>query len=348
MTNLVRRSLSAAIFVCVAHILLISCSSRAASDPSFLQGGTDTAASILRELDQLAMPSGVDPAVAVVLKQFLAQLILEKTLKRSLAAWPVYDDSGENALNLEFNVSTRTLKWNYNNLGDYNVDSIVNIHDLVPLAVQYQSIVGDGIGNEEVESWIDSSTGDGLVNLADLLPIGANYDTTIPEYAVLTSNQINLGDAHSGQQEVGRLQLVNRLPGWPLRFEFVVPDNGDRFICLREMRGAGDDSRDYWWDTQDPNGGSGGYKFTDPRDGSEYDVLPGRVTIMLRIDLDDPRVDSLIAAESLDVAMCLPPLRIIGVYLPAGQSIEDAVLNWPGEYPEIIQTVEPVHYYLPQ
>ena len=36
-----------------------------------------------------------------------------------------------------------------------------------------------------------------------------------------------------------------------------------------------------------------------------------------------------------------PVVAAIEVYLPEGQTVEDAVLDWPDEYPDIIDAVEP-------
>jgi len=113
--------------------------------------------------------------------------------------------------------------------------------------------------------------------------------------------------------------------------------------------------------------------FTDPRTGETYDIIDGRVIIAFQnppvipeVDpnyfdeivsyddpyyddfrdgyaavIGDPEVDLFIANENLVVFSEWTPLRGIAAFLPEGQSVEDAVLNWPIEYPDLVLAVDP-------
>jgi len=110
--------------------------------------------------------------------------------------------------------------------------------------------------------------------------------------------------------------------------------------------------------------------FTDPRDQSVYDIIDGRVLIAFKnapelpevdpnyFDVEippndpfysesypplvgDPAVDAFIAAEDLMVYSEWQAIGGIAAVLPEGQTVADAVANWPSEYPDLIQCVDP-------
>jgi subtilisin family serine protease len=56
---------------------------------------------------------------------------------------------------------------------------------------------------------------------------------------------------------------------------------------------------------------------------------------------DIPAVAAFIQAENLTVYCDWPPAKAIAVILPEGTTVEDAVSNWPTEYPDLIESVEP-------
>lgn len=109
--------------------------------------------------------------------------------------------------------------------------------------------------------------------------------------------------------------------------------------------------------------------FTDPRTGETYEIIDGRVTIAFKdppqlplvdpnyFDVErqttdpvyvqtpapttDPEIAAFIAAENLVVVNEWNWVKSIGALLPQGQSVLDAVSNWPTEYPDIILSVDP-------
>ena len=110
--------------------------------------------------------------------------------------------------------------------------------------------------------------------------------------------------------------------------------------------------------------------FTDPRTQETYDIIDGRVLVSFKnpppvpqVDpnyfdaerlptdqaysipyppiITDPDIAAFIAAEGLEVISDWKCIKSIGASLPEGQTVEDAVANWPQEYSEIIDTVDP-------
>jgi hypothetical protein len=303
--------------------------------------------SALGELEALPTPLGVDEALMRSLKQALAGLLATRGSKQPSAAWPSYEDWREASLNLQYASDTNVLTWRYNNIGDYNLDGKVDIPDLIPVALSFNAVVGDGLGNEELEQWMDG-TGFGVIDWRSIVPIAMNYSSQIVEYTILCTPSLRPGEIEAGTRELGHVGVNDRLPGWPLRYEFAIPEDAGRYIGLREVHGSDrQPARDYWWDTQDPYGGKNGYLYTNPHNGNQYYVIPGRVLIMFKVAVEEQLVEAFLVTENLEVAMCLPEMRTMGVYLPPDQTIEDAVLNWPVEYSYIISTVEPVRIITP-
>ena len=81
--------------------------------------------------------------------------------------------------------------------------------------------------------------------------------------------------------------------------------------------------------------------FTDPRDGTTYDIIDGRAIVAFRLPLDRPAADAFIAANDLEVYAEWWEVAGVGVLLPTGVGVLDAVTDWPQDYPELIESVDP-------
>jgi len=111
--------------------------------------------------------------------------------------------------------------------------------------------------------------------------------------------------------------------------------------------------------------------FTDPRTNETYDIIDGRVIIAFTNppvlpDMDpnyfdeeippddpyyqqfdvpeignDPAIQTFIAAENLTIFSEWNTVKGIGAILPPGQTVEDAVANWPTEYAGLVEAVDP-------
>jgi hypothetical protein len=82
-----------------------------------------------------------------------------------------------------YDVSKNEIRWNYANVGDYNLDGEVGIPDIYEIAVNYGAIVGDGKGNDFKESWLDGN-GDGEVGIPDISIIAENYLSSVGAYSL--------------------------------------------------------------------------------------------------------------------------------------------------------------------
>ncbi len=81
-------------------------------------------------------------------------------------------------LTLTYNsYGTFTLTWSYKNTGDYNIDSAVNIMDILPLAKHYNK------GADDTRRWIDGNA-DGVIDEGDVEPIAENFFSQVWEYVV--------------------------------------------------------------------------------------------------------------------------------------------------------------------
>jgi serine protease len=111
--------------------------------------------------------------------------------------------------------------------------------------------------------------------------------------------------------------------------------------------------------------------FTDPRDDSEYDIIDHRVIIAFKDPPELPEEDAdyfedelayndtyytsvtysapstdediadFIDAEDLEVYAEWPEVKALAAVLPSGQTVADAVANWPTEYSDFIEVVDP-------
>jgi len=86
-------------------------------------------------------------------------------------------------------------------------------------------------------------------------------------------------------------------------------------------------------------------------DPNYYDVeRPDNDPVMMAlcpIVEEIPEVAAFIQAEGLTVYCDWPPAKAIAVILPEGTTVEDAVSNWPTEYPDLIEAVEPDYAVYP-
>lgn len=116
---------------------------------------------------------------------------------------------------------------------------------------------------------------------------------------------------------------------------FILAEGGDPYITVTappaEPSGGDDPEQDEWEIVS----------FTDPRDGTTYDIIDGRVLVAFYFPLDRPAADAFIAAKDLEVYSEWWEVAGVGVLLPAGVSVLDAVVDWPEQYPTLIESVDP-------
>jgi len=158
---------------------------------------------LLKKLEELQSPVGVDGDVFAQLKEELARRLSSlpardqqptamdsaKSLFRSrfsgqsapyrfVSRPPAGERNRVDDLRLRNNGDgTYTATWAYKNVGDYNQDGTVDIADITPLAENFFEPAD--LSNE----WINGN-GDDVLDIADIAPLAENFFTEVAEYIV--------------------------------------------------------------------------------------------------------------------------------------------------------------------
>jgi hypothetical protein len=144
-----------------------------------------TLAEALAQLDALAMPEGATPAVWVDLKAKLREGLNDRFGGKGAAKIASSAPTGvENVVkwiysDRDVEAGPAHLTWRYNNRGDYNLDGIVNVSDIVQLAMAFGVSTGD---NPQYES-VDGNA-NGVVDIGDLTTIVTHFGNECSGYAV--------------------------------------------------------------------------------------------------------------------------------------------------------------------
>ena len=129
----------------------------------------------------------------------------------------------EEALHFAYDVTTGQTSWRYNNLGDTNLDGIVNVADLTPLGCYFQIPIDD---NDELQ-WVDADA-NGQIALADVAMIGMYFGVYTIKY------QLWMADIGTTEYQLYREVDVNEsASGWPPTFRVSLPAN--RSVRITEV-----------------------------------------------------------------------------------------------------------------
>jgi len=246
-------------------------------------------------------------------------------------------------LQLGYDPAMGELHWLYENASDGNLDGEVGIADLVPIAVYFKRVV-DSDGRL---AWVDYD-GNGMITLGDVIGVACNFGRRVTGYRVLAAEHLDPLDPAFGYRELACLHPGNWVPGWPPRFSLILPQRERwRFVKLESA------PVDYLsWpyktslDLEDLDGTAHQERgYTDPGTGDSYQIVDGIVVLRLRATFADARVKAFLRAEGLE-AYSLDANSAMScafkAYLPKGQSVKDAVLALPQEYPDLIMQVAPL------
>jgi hypothetical protein len=281
----------------------------------------------------LPTPSEGSTDLALWLRSELARVIVEQKATTE-EFWEVVPAS-----DLGFEPQTRQLTWLYGIRGDYDLNGEVNVADLAPLGSLYGSQVqqGGGVTPSRLQ-WVDGDM-DGQIYLPDLVPIGRAFGKVVSGYRVLGAKTLDPFDSGGSFSVVGEIPLSAGTPGWPPSFVFTVPE-GVRFVQLAPLNAPDEMILKRALDTENP-GDDGFVDFTDPRTGDTYRVVAGVVMVNCKLPLDHPKVLAFIEAEKLAISESIPEFMYFVAYLPPETTLEDAVGNWPSEYPDVVIAVDP-------
>ncbi len=145
-------------------------------------------ADVLKELDALQPPPGVDASLFAQLKSALSSELSTLNAQRSpaeagstgrfVSAPPTGVKNQVDDLALMDNGDgTYTLTWTYKNVGDYDHNGTVAIADITPLAEHFQKPA------DETNNWIDGDS-NGIINIADITPIAQNFFHQVAGYSI--------------------------------------------------------------------------------------------------------------------------------------------------------------------
>ncbi len=189
-----------------------------------IQGGDGKSvalADVLKELDELPAPAGVEASVFSELKDELYKQLSAKGASKLVSKPPTGEANRVTDLTLTDNADgTFTLTWTYKNVGDYDQNGIVAIADITPLAEHFQE-TAEGQG-DSFRGWIDGNA-DGVINIQDITPIAVNLFSQVWEYviegATLDANFVSVGSEPVSRRDGGVQDPA-------LQFSFTANDAG--------------------------------------------------------------------------------------------------------------------------
>ena len=174
----------------------------------------------------------------------------------------------------------------------------------------------------------------------------------VPEPISVISAVIDWGDGEGFQPidlPYGQDGVYSLQPNYSFELAHTYMENGTYTIDVRMRSKSGQElSRAYPLVIRI---GPQRWMFTDPRDGSTYEIYDGTVWVSFTdrerfAELDhemaqEPDIAAFLEAENLRVRQESAYTGSMEVILPYGATVEEAVGQWPQRYPELIESVEP-------
>ncbi len=178
-----------------------------------------TLAEALAQLDALAMPEGVSPQVWNDLKAKLREGLNDRFGGKGAAkiaakaptgeenkVWWIYTEGGTEYV-------PRKLVWRYQNSGDFDLNGVVGVSDIVPFTQAFGAKV-----SEKPDYYTLDLNRNGLIDIADITGIARNFGNECYSYRIYVRDGVdNLTDIGgkartSGRHEAGTLQFEFELP----------------------------------------------------------------------------------------------------------------------------------------
>lgn len=182
----------------------------------------------IEQLEQLAVPAGVDSELWSQLKGELRRVLMAQP---RLAQTAPLADASQTTLSLD--EDTLTLSWLFFSQGDYDQNGEVNISDLTPIAQHFgESSGGGGFAVDSVQSVVDGDA-NGEINISDISPIGVNFGRRAASYNVyrsLSADDVpadNAGPNGAGAELMGNTALstaTGTASQNRLALSFVLPE----------------------------------------------------------------------------------------------------------------------------
>jgi len=211
-----------------------------------LAGGTPKSVrDQVASLEEMKPPGGVSEEVFSQIKKELIKRLEGADKVTSAPAKGA--GSAVNDLRIELSAGQPTLYWTYKNQGDVNVDGIVDISDIGPIAEHFFHKRDESSQQfPHPEDEIIDINGDGEINIADVAPLAENFFGEVYEYAIMTGKE-----AGGIFFPFDRIYMYGRfVPGRIERIVLSYPfgavrdymeSNGDRYLAVvpRDQDGRG-------------------------------------------------------------------------------------------------------------
>lgn len=144
--------------------------------------------------------------------------------------WPLLESDRTKLLGLKYDRYTQVLNWGYENLGDFDLDGIVNSIDLIPVVRYADAQFGLSRETAAFRDWLDTDH-DGQLDRYNAQVIAMSYGRAVYGYNVLAG----LDPDPSSMEQVGFVRFIDRLPGWPPHFELLIP-SGYNYVCIQPLK----------------------------------------------------------------------------------------------------------------
>jgi len=251
--KLQHRVASQLVFPCLLATLGASCSGSVTNTAPADYATEPQNVQLLAAVQELAPEPAVDPVLFEQVKAEFIKLVMNGSLKQSasppLGEWNEIKDFRL----VEDPPGTYYLEWTYQNTGDNDLNSEVNISDLTPIGTYFQAKLGDANWDEAQAA---DGDGNGEVNISDVTPVGLNYTNYVKEYIVYSSPSIddhparNNGENGPGVGQIGvvnygappstsGIRLASATGKVTLRFELASPP-ANAYFWVRPAGNAGD------------------------------------------------------------------------------------------------------------
>jgi hypothetical protein len=144
--------------------------------------------------------------------------------------WPLLERDRIKLLTLSYNSGfSQMFRWNYENIGDFDLNGGVNSIDLFPVALYADAPFARNNYEPAIRDWLDTN-GDGLLDRYNAQQIAMSYGRTVLGYNVLAG----LNPDPTSMDTMGLVRFADRLPGWPPHFELLIPA-GYSYVCLQPV-----------------------------------------------------------------------------------------------------------------